>query len=243
MDTTRLAHLEDVTRRYGKYRPCGAGLGVAWGGLLLGVLGALMVQWTLAAYAAHAAPAQTLWRFLRDTPLTPPGWLQLAAMATPFAAWLGLLAIQSAVDRRFGTVTVESSPAFCPRPRGPRWMPPFFVGMMACLLSAVLIWDAPSAALPGVAGMLAIAAWTLVWGRGSRDRLTLLVMFALSIPSLYVMASTTPHSNMAAGNLLIFGCYFLIMLFLLVQGVVRFLGFLKVRAELAAMTPAGDQDE
>src|SRR6266850_8355519 len=90
MDTNRLAQMEDVTRRYGKYRPCGAGLGVIWGGLLLGGLGVLLLQWTRSEYAARALPAQTFWRFLRDTPLMPPGWLQAAAMASPVVGWLGL---------------------------------------------------------------------------------------------------------------------------------------------------------
>jgi hypothetical protein len=116
-------------------------------------------------------------------------------------------------------------------------MAPLLVVMMACLLSATLVWDAPSRALPGVASMLLIGGWAFVWGRRSRDQLTLLVMFALSIPSLYVLASTNPNSNMAAGNLLIFAVYFFLMLFLLVQGVVRFAGFLKVRAEIDAFKP------
>ena len=83
MDSTRLARLEDVTRRYGRYRPCGAGLGVLWGGLLLAALGLMMLRWTTTEYAAHALQTQTLWRFLRDTPLTPPMWLVVAAVAWP----------------------------------------------------------------------------------------------------------------------------------------------------------------
>lgn len=236
MDTDRLARLDDVTRRYGRYRPCGAGLGVVWGGLLLAALGLLVLQWARAEYAASAVASQTLWRFLRSTPLIPPPWLQLSAVAAPFVGWLGLLAIQAGVDRQFGAVTVEAA-ALCRGPRGPRWVAPFFVLMMASLLAGVLLWDAPGSAAPGVIGMAAIAGLALWWGRSSRDQLTLLVMFALSVPSLYVLASTTPNSKMAAGNLLIFGCYFCLMLFLLVHGVARFLGFLKVRADLEAITP------
>jgi quinol-cytochrome oxidoreductase complex cytochrome b subunit len=155
-----------VTRRYGKYRPCGAGLGVLWGGLLLGLLGVLLLQWTRHEYAASAVPSQTLWRFLRDTPLTPPGWLQIAATVSPFIGWLGLLAIQEWVDRQFGAVTSQRSSRDCPR-RGPLWLAPFAVVLLACLLSGVLIWDAPAAGARGVLAMLAIAAWAVVWGRRS----------------------------------------------------------------------------
>ena len=235
MDADRLARMEDVTRRYGKYRPCGAGLGVIWGALVLGALGMLMLWWTQSEYAAQALPSQSLWRFLRSTTITPPGWLQIAAVVAPFAAWAGLVAIQGWVDRRFGEVTVE--PATCGRLRGPRWMAPFLVGMMACLLSGVLLWDAPGSAARGVAAMLAVAAWALVWGRHSRDQLTLLVMFAVSVPSLYLMAATDPEAKFAAGNLLIFGTYFVLMLWLLLQGIMRFSGFMKVRADLAAIQP------
>jgi hypothetical protein len=238
MDRDRLAHMEDVTRRYGKYRPCGAGLGVLWGGLLLGVLGALVLQWTRHEYAAKAVQSQTLWRFLRETPLTPPGWLQLAAVAAPFIGWLGLLAAQEWVDRQFGAVTTAS--ARCAGPRGPRWLPPFAVVLLACLLSGVLIWDAPASAARGVAAMLAIGAWALVWGRRSRDQLTLLVMFAVSVPSLYLMAATDPNGKFAAGNLVIFGTYFILMMWLLLQGLGRFAGFLQVRAELAAIQPVDE---
>jgi len=41
MTTDRLTRLEDLTRRYARYRPCGAGLGVMWGGVLLAALAAL----------------------------------------------------------------------------------------------------------------------------------------------------------------------------------------------------------
>jgi hypothetical protein len=237
MDTERLARMADVTRRYGKYRPCGAGLGVVWGGLLLGTLGLLQWQWAQQEYARHAVASQSLWRFLRDTPLTPPGWLQIAAVAAPFVAWLGLVGIQAWVDRQFGAVTTSESAGVCSRPRGPRWMAPFLVILLACLLSGVVIWDAPGAALRGVAAMLAIAAWALVWGRGSRDQLTLLVMLAASVPSLYMMAATDPNANFTAGNMVVFAAYFVLMLWLLLQGVLRFSGFLKVRADLAAMQP------
>src|SRR6185369_10053348 len=121
METNRLARMEDVTRRYGRFRPCGAGLGVLWGGLLLGALGLLMLQWTRDAYAARAIQSQTFWRFLRDTRLIPPGWLQLAGLAVPFVGWLGLVAIQQWVDGRFGAVTTADA-GICKRPRGPWWM-------------------------------------------------------------------------------------------------------------------------
>ncbi len=238
MDTDRLAHMEDVTRRYGRYRPCGAGLGVLWGGLLLGALGGLLLQWTRTEHAARALPSQTLWRFLRDTPLTTPGWLQVAAILAPLIAWLGIVAIQSGVDRQFGAVTTESSTVCRTRPRGPWWMAPFLVVMFACLLSGILVWDAAGG--PSVLAMLALGGWAIVWGRHSRDQLTLLVMLGVSVPSLYLLAATDPNANFTAGNLLIFGAYFALMLFLVVQGIVRFLGFLKVRGDLAAMRPVDE---
>lgn len=239
MDSTRLARLEDVTRRYGRYRPCGAGLGVLWGGLLLAALGLMMLRWTTTEYAAHALQTQTLWRFLRDTPLTPPMWLVVAAVAWPFIGWLGLLAIQRWVDGQFGAVTAEGVTGACAawRPKGPRWLVPAMVVLLACLLSGVVIWDVQTAAAPAVLAMLAIAAWTFVWGRRSRDQLTLLVMFALSVPSLYVIAGTDRNANFAAGNLVIFGSYFVLMLWLLLQGLIRFFRFLKVRADLVALRP------
>ena len=240
MDIDRLALMEDVTRRYGKYRPCGGGLGVLWGGLVLGVLGGLLFYWTRAEYAAHALPSQSLWRFLRDTRLTSPGWLQLAATLAPFAAWLGMLAIQRWIDRQFGAVTTEPNVECRTRPRGPTWMAPFLVVMFACLLSGILIWDAPAAAARGVLAMLAIGAWAIVWGRNSRDQLTLLVMLGVSVPSMYLMAATDPEANFTAGNLLIFAAYFALMLWLVVQGLLRFAGFLKVRADLAAMQPVDE---
>jgi hypothetical protein len=236
MDIERLARMEDVTRRYGNYRPCGAGLGVVWGGVLLGVLGAMLLQWTLREYAARGVDSQTLWRFTRDTPLTPPPWLQLAAIAAPFVAWFGLVAIQTWVDRRFGAVIADGSTQSCRR-SAPRWFAPMVVMMMACLLSGVLVWDASTSASRGVAALLAIGAWALVWGRSSRDQLTLLVMLAVSIPSLYVLAATDPYANFAAGNLIIFGAYLLLMTMLLLQGLRRFYAFLKVRADLIAMRP------
>ena len=235
MDTDRLAHLEDVTRRYGKYRPCGAGLGVMWGGLLLGALGLLLWQWTRHEYAARAAASQTFWRFLRDTTLTPPGWLQVAAIASPLVGWLGLLGIQEWIDRQFGAVTTEPGARDC---RGaPRWFAPFIVVLLACLLSGAILWSDGADAVRGAIAMLAIAAWALVWGRSSRDQLTLLVMFAVSVPSLYLMAATDPQGHFAAGNLIIFATYFVLMMWLLVQGMLRFSGFLKVRADLAAIQP------
>ena len=239
MDTDRLAHIEDVTRRYGKYRPCGGGLGVVWGGLVLGALGALLVQWTGTEYSARALPAQTLWRFLRDTRLDPPAWLQAAAIAAPFISWLGLLGIQAWVDRRFGAVTTAPQ-ASRDRPRGPRWMAPFLVLMLAALLAGVTVWDAGTIATRGGVAILAIGAWALVWGRHSRDQLTMMVMLAVSVPSLYVMAATDPDANFTAGSVIVFGSYFLLMLWLLVQGIIRFAGFLKVRAELAAMRPVDE---
>jgi hypothetical protein len=211
---------------------------VVWGGVLLGALGVLLLQWASNEYAARASASQTLWRFLRDTPLTPPGWLQAAAVISPFVAWLGLVVIQQWIDRRFGEVTSLSSTEECGRwrPRGPRWLPPVMVVVLASALTGVMIWDG-QAFSHGVLALIAIGAWTLVWGRASRDQLTLLVMFAVSVPSLYVIASTDPAANFTAGNLLIFGTYLILMLALIIQGLTRFRRFLQVSAELSALRP------
>jgi len=239
MNTEQLAHMADVTRRYGRFRPCGAGLGVIWAGLLLGTLGILSLQWTWQAYTADALAGQTFWRFLRDTPMTPPGWLQLAALLAPFVGWAGLVVIQAWVDGQFGAVTAEAEA--CGRPlKGPRWMAPFMVMLMAGLLAGVLVWDGQLAAVRGVAGILAIGAWALVWGRHSRDQLTLLVMFAVSIPSIYVLAATDTNAKFTAGNLAIFATYFVLMMFLLLQGIRRFSQFVRVRADLMAMEPVDE---
>jgi hypothetical protein len=236
MDTERLAHLEDVTRRYGRFRPCGAGLGVIWGGILLGALGVSMLQWTRHAYAHGALPSQSFWRFLRDTPLTTPDWLQFAATLAPFVAWTGLVLIQRWVDARFGAVTPQQE-ACARRLKGPRWMVPGMVIGIGCALAATILWDAGRAAIPGAAAALAISGLAIVWGRHSRDQLTLLVMFAVSVPCIYVMAGTDPYGKLAAGNLIIFATYVVLMLWLVVQGLIRFSGFVKVRADLAAIHP------
>jgi hypothetical protein len=238
MDTDRLELLKDVTRRYGKYRPCGAGLGVLWGGLLLGTLGVLMLQWLRGEYLAGAAESQTFWRFLRDTQLTPPQWLQLAAIGSPFLGWLGLALIQQRVDRQFGAVTADPASLDCPR--RPRAVMPSFVVLLACLLAGVLIWDEGAAGTRGVLPMLAIGAWALVWGRRSQDQLTHLVMFAVSVPSIYLIAATDRDAHFAAGNLIIFGTYFALMVWLLLQGATRFSRFLKVKADLSALRPVNE---
>jgi hypothetical protein len=238
MDRDRLEHIEDVTRRYGKYRPCGAGLGVLWGGLLLGSLGLLTLEWTRSEYITRAADAQTFWRFLRDTPLIPPAWLQLAAIASPFIGWLGLAGIQRRIDRQFGAVTADPAALDCPR--RPRRVMPSFVVLLACLLSGVLIWDVRAAAARAVLAILAIGAWALVWGRRSQDQLTLLVMFAVSVPSMYLLAAADPEGHFASGNLIIFGTYFVLMMWLVLQGATRFSRFLKVRADLSAMRPVDE---
>lgn len=239
MNADRLSRLEDLTRRYARYRPCGAGLGVAWGGVLLAVLAALFFSWAWHAYPAPPPSAMSLWRFLRTSQLTPPAWLVIAAALTPFVAWAGMRGIQAWVDRHFGAV--ESREACGALIQGPDWMAPFMVVMMATLLCGVLIWDAAarSAAL-GLIGILAIAAWTAVWGRGSRDRLTQLVMLAVSIPPMYLLASTDAESKMAAGNLVIFAAYLVLMAWLLVKGGRRFFGFLEVSRDLAAIQPADE---
>ncbi len=236
MDPRHLETLEDLTRRYAKFRPCGAGLGVLWGGFLLALLGALLARWSLAQYAAYGTAGQTVWRFLRDAHLTPPPWLLVAATAAPFVAWLGLRAIQNWTDRQFGAVDTADPAAdgF----RGPRTVFPAFVLLLAALLCGVLVWDGPDGlAAWGLAGLLAIAAWAFVWGRGSRDRLTLMVMFVVSVPSLYLLASADPNANLTAGNLVVFAAYGVLMISLLAYGARRFAGFVGVRRELAAIAP------
>jgi MFS family permease len=239
MTTDRLTRLEDLTRRYARYRPCGAGLGVMWGGVLLAALAALFFAWTWQVYTAQPLSAISLWRFLRTSNLTPPAWLVIAAAVTPFVAWAGMRGIQQWVDGHFGAV--ESNEPCKALIQGPHWMAPFLVVLIGTLLCGILIWDeAVRSAAVGLIGILAIAAWTAVWGRGSRDRLTQLVMLAVSIPPMYLLASTDAESRMAAGNLVIFGAYLTLMAWLLVKGGRRFFGFLAVRRDLAAIHPADE---
>jgi len=239
MNPDRLKHIEDLTRRYAKYRSCGAGLGVVWGGLLLSLLAAFLLRWCWTAYSSAAVQNQTLWRFLRTTELVPPAWLVAAAAATPFVAWVGLNGIQRWVDRRFGTV--ESQEPVDQFPRGPSWFFPAVVVVMACALFGVLVWDSAAGfAVWGAAGIAAIALWALIWGRDHRDRLTQFVMFAVSIPPMYLLAATDSSSKIAAGNLIIFATYLAWMLVLLAHGLKRFSGFLKVRGDLAALEPESE---
>jgi len=239
MNRERLTRLEDLTRRYARYRPCGAGLGVMWGGLLLAMLSALFAYWALAAYAHTPAATAGVWRFLRSSPLVPPGWLLIAAAVTPFVAWAGLRGIQGWVDVHFGAV--EGNEPCDARLRGPHWMAPFLVVLVATLLCGIILWDAAAgSAFRGLAGILAIGGWTFVWGRASRDRLTQMVMLAVSVPPLYVLASTDTESKLAAGNVVIFAAYLLLMTWLLVKGATRFSGFLQVRRDLAAIQPVDE---
>jgi hypothetical protein len=240
MNPDRLSRLEDLTRRYARYRPCGAGLGVLWGGILLATLAALFLYWALTTYASAPLATAGLWRFLRTSRLAPPAWLVIAAAVTPFVAWGGLAGIQEWVDQHFGAVeSNEPCDAFI---RGPRWMAPFLVAMLATLLCGTVLWDAAGtgSATRGIIGILAIGAWPLVWGRGSRDRLTQLVMLAVSVPPMYLLASTDAESKMAAGSLTIFAAYLVLMAWLLVKGATRFSGFLKVRRDLAAIHPVDE---
>jgi hypothetical protein len=236
METNRLSRLEDLTRRYARYRPCGAGLGALWGGVLLATLAGLFLYWALGAYASEPLATSGLWRFLRTSRLVPPAWLVIAAVVTPFVAWGGLRGIQEWVDQHFGAV--EGNEPCDARLRGPYWMAPFLVVLMATILSAVMVWDAAGgSALRGIVGILAIGAWTIVWGRASRDQLTQMVMLAVSMPPLYLLAATDAESKMAAGSLTIFAAYLVLMAWLLVKGATRFSGFLKVRRDLAAIRP------
>jgi hypothetical protein len=236
MNPDQLSRLEDVTRRYARYRPCGAGIGVLWGGALLGLLGGLVARWALSAYAAHAAQAlrdDGLWHFLRSSRMAPPGWLAAAGFVTPFLAWLGLAAIQRAVDRSYGAVEgMETS-------RLPQWAAAKLVACVALLFIALQAWDSAAALAGwGTLGILAITAWTLVWGRASRDSLTQKVMLGLSIPPFFLLAATLEgNTNMASQMLVTFGVYFAVMGVMLVQGLLRFRGFRKVSRELADLQP------
>jgi len=235
-----LAQLDDLTRRYARYRPCGAGLGAFWGGVLLMALTGLVFRWTVTAYGESpgAAPRtpDAYWQFLRSAPLFPPPWLVLAAAAVPFVAWFGITIIQRWVDRRFGTVRAADDRELRAVFRGPRWIAPAAVGGLAAAMAARVLFDAAhGASAVGIVGLLAIAGWAAVWGRRSRDRLTLWVMLTLSIPPLFIMASTDGASRMADATVGIFSTYVFVTFSLLGHGVRRFRGFLSVRRDLAAI--------
>ena len=236
MNLDRLARLEDLTRRYAKNRPCGAGLGVLWGGVLLGLLEGMLVGWMMTEYVARPDRSTGFWRFSRTAQLATPSWLGWVALATPFLAWLGLMAIQGWVDRRCGAVESREGSN-----RYPKWAAPKMVAAMACLFFVLQAWDSPSALMGfGSLGILAVAAWAFVWGRNCRDGLTQTVMLFLSIPPLFILAGTGAASRLGSANLLTFGAYSVFMLVMLIKGAVRFTGFLKVSRELAAIPPVGE---
>ena len=236
MNPQRLAQLEDLTRRYAKYRPCGAGLGVLWGGFLLGLLDGMMLGWLLTGYVSRSNPTENLWRFTRGSNLATPTWLAWAALALPFLAWMGLQGIQAWVDHRFGTVEgLEPSQRFS------KWRIPIPLTAMALGMGSLLVMDSPSTFGGwGLAGILTVTAWSFVWARNCRDGLTQSVMLFLSIPPFFLLAGIGAGSHLAGANLTVFGAYTLFMVVLFVRGALRFTGFLKVRRELAALKPVAE---
>ena len=238
MTQNRLAHIEDLTRRYAKYRPCGGGLGTLCGAILLQFFIGLVLGWIL-RQVETGTQSQSFWQFLAEAHLVTPISLKVAAIATPFLAWLGILLSQWWVDRRFGAV--EGLPSFEAKLVLQRVLCPLFILIYAvfAFFQTRFLFLNPTYALPGwiLVGILAIGVLALVWAYSSRDGQTLTVMFFVSAPSLFILHSAYADLQFL---LALFTLYSLLGLRLVLMGGLRFAGFLKVSRELAAIQPESE---
>ena len=106
-----LAHLETLTRDYGRVPQQSAGLCSLWTGLCLMILGALTFHWALAAFHAAGSPSMGLVRFLARTEPALPQWLLAVAFCLPFL-WAPVMRGLSrrAYPEPFGSVRGEAPP-------------------------------------------------------------------------------------------------------------------------------------
>ncbi|HET8900802.1 MAG TPA: hypothetical protein VFM84_02590 [Holophagaceae bacterium] len=237
MNLDRLTRLEDLTRRYAKCRPGGAGLGMLWGGLVYQFSAGLTLGWVL----RQVTDKDTMHTLIHSQMKTPV-MLMAAGIATPIVVWLGVCLLQGWVDKRFGAVVGQPAS----RVQYPRWLLPGFVigceGMLlvfSFLNAFVVNRNDPAHALDPwkVGGALAIALLAVLWGRAEQDQQTRGLMMAVSIPSIFILMS-------GPVNLLeisvISGAYLALMLGLMIKGALRFAEFLKVSRELDALQPEGE---
>lgn len=241
MNLDRLARLEDLTRRYAKHRPCGAGLGMLWGGLVYQFFAGLVLGWVL-RQVEPSATLKDLARALFRAQMKTPVFLEAAAIATPLAVWLGVFFIQRQVDRRFGVVAAEPATGQAIL----RWFMPGFVILLAGLHLAMGVFharvlfphDPAYAADPmSLSGTVAIAALALLWGRSRQDAQTRSLMILVSFLPLFILRP-------GPADLFVFtaasAAYLLLMFGIMALGALRFAGFLKVSGELSAIRPEGE---
>lgn len=234
MNLDNLSRLDDLTRRYAKHRPCGAGLGMLWGGLVYQFAAGLALGWILRQVDDHGL-ASTLIHFAGRT----PRFLEITAIVTPLLVWIGVYLLQAWVDRRFGAVEGQPQTGFMFL----RWFSPGFVilfeGLILVfnLLNAFVLFPGnPAHALDlwRVCGPIIIALLALYWGRAKQDQETRTLMMLVSLPSGFLLLSGQTDLLMVA----VTSCAYLALMFaLIVKGALRFVGFLKVSQELASLKP------
>jgi len=237
MNLDRLTRLEDLTRRYAKHRPCGAGLGMLWGGLVYQFAAGLALGWVL-RQVDNEGLTRALIHFQGRTPL----FLQIAAIATPILVWLGVYLLQEWADRRFGAVEGQAHVAL----QFPRW---FLPGFVICFEGLLLTFSVLNAYIlfPGdevhaldawkVGGPIVIALLALVWGRAKQDQETRTLMMLVSLPSGFLLLSGRADLLVIA----VTSCAYLALMFVvMVKGALRFGGFLAVSRKLAAIQPEAE---
>jgi hypothetical protein len=237
MDLDHLTRLEDLTRRYAKHRPCGAGLGMLWGGLVYQFSAGLALGWVL-RQMENKNLLHTLLHFQGKAPV----FLEASAVATPILVWLGVGLLQGWVDKRFGAVVGEPSTSA----QLPRWFFPGCVLLLEAVLLSFSVFNAhvlfrndPAYAMDAwkVGGGLAIALLAALWGRSGQDQQTRSLMMLVSIPSLFILQSGPTDPFIIA---LASGAYLALMLGIMIKGALRFGAFLKVSRELDALQPEGE---
>lgn len=229
MDPEQLARLEDLTDRYGKYQPCGAGLGAVWTGGLLAVLAGMIAHWGLPESARVEALPPVYWNYLKSH-LAIPGWLVLAAFAVPFLGWLGGLALQPWADRSYGIVECSDWGGI-PKQQFTRF--PVGLAFSALLVMPWRGWSSPTTSMwQSTLGILALVGWVWFASRNSRDRLTWLTVIFTYFPAIHFLDCWS--HKLIPSELVSFEIWFPTApaAVLIISGAWRFLQFLKVRREL-----------
>jgi hypothetical protein len=241
MTPDRLAHIENLTRRYARYRPCGAGLGALWGGIVYQFFAGMALGWVL----RQVEPCATLRDFARAlfrSQAHLPRLLVVSAIAAPLLIWLGVYLIQRGVDRRFGRVVGEPHEGI----QFPRWLLPGFVILVGLITLAfgafnhkALFPNDPAYNLDAwkVGGILSIALLALLWGRAGQDQQTRTLMMLASLPSILALTAGPADLFMLSFTS---AAYLILMFAAMVKGALRFGGFLKVSRELDALQPEGE---